>query len=173
MTQSQYNDFVASSPDIGEQPTGCEVNANFSPACDDGSDVPGGPTLPAVCVDWCDAAAYCKWAGKRLCPAATEGLSMWETACTAKGSPPDAAQCNLQSGILASVGQYACHSNRAPFDQVFDLLGNAEEWTEECSGETCFALGGAAWSNNSFCTGGTGYTRKRADTFLGFRCCAV
>lgn len=173
VTQAQYGEFVAEASETNGQPQECGGNVDFSPICTDGSDAPGGPSLPAVCVDWCDAAAFCTWAGKQLCPGGTDALSSWEAACTASGSPPEAAHCNLQSGVLASVGEYTeCRSKRPPFDEILDLLGNAEEWTADCSDGTCFALGGAAWSNNAFCTGGTGYSRLRADAFLGFRCCA-
>jgi formylglycine-generating enzyme len=60
------------------------------------------PNRPVVCIDWCDAFAYCKWAGKRLCgkvdggrgalsssdandPAVDASESQWYNACSQAG----------------------------------------------------------------------------------------
>jgi len=81
-TRAEYDAFVAAKVDATKQPPECSWNTRFTPTLYDPETQdtpPSGPwcnvadwsaMLPdgAVgCVDFCDALAYCQWAGKRLC----------------------------------------------------------------------------------------------------------
>ena len=64
VTRWQYAAFLTARYPLSEQPLHCAWNDSYVPwywqeqTRDD---------LPAVSMDWCDARAYCAWAGKRLC----------------------------------------------------------------------------------------------------------
>jgi len=71
VTRNQYATWLETSPSTAEQVDECLWNASFEPdaTCMADSVVCAADCgeHPQVCVDWCEAAAYCVSAGKRLC----------------------------------------------------------------------------------------------------------
>jgi formylglycine-generating enzyme required for sulfatase activity len=65
VTRAQYRAWLQTKPTYGGQPAECSWNDDYTPGCH----WPAGeePNHPVVCVDWCDAYAYCQGVGKRLC----------------------------------------------------------------------------------------------------------
>ncbi len=126
VTTAQYAKFLGATGSVGE-PEGWE---------DARSDSVGD--LPVVGVDWHDAEAYCRWAGRRL-PTDAE----WEMA--ARGTderiypwgddPPDSARvrfgrtaASAYRGGLAPAG--TSEGDTSPFG-VHDMGGNASEWVAD------------------------------------------
>jgi hypothetical protein len=142
VTVSQYLAFAQSAdPSTAAQAPQCTANTSFSldispnPAC-----FPRHPALPA---DWCDAWAYCAFAGKSLCKP-----DVWYLACSNGGTTwypyghlYDGKSCQpgLDCGFDWSSETYNvdcatnCHGMSPPYDQVFGMTGNAREWVDDCS----------------------------------------
>jgi formylglycine-generating enzyme required for sulfatase activity len=194
VTGAQYAAFIS---DVGtgfEKPAGCESNTTLARASDGCSGTPG-PNLAAAadCLDWCDAAAYCAWAGKRLCVDDSE----WEKVCTTDGSfdypygdvyeplTCNGADSDGDPGFQLTNKTHPpgtfpnCHGQSAPYDQVLDLSGNVTEWVDSCVGTTgasdsCTVRGGGygAEYDKLTCASAPARTRNQQSFSDGFRCCA-
>jgi formylglycine-generating enzyme required for sulfatase activity len=202
VTNAQYAAFLAAKgTDVSDQPAYCVWNTTYQPA----ALWPPAATRcnhPVVHVDWCDAFAYCKWAGKRLCgnpsggaapfdgPTATN--SQWTAACTRAsgsryiyGATYIAKRCVDDAydttDVLQSVKAAAnCRGDSAPYDALYDLNGNAAEWEDRCkeskgSDDDCRTRGGSylqPWDHTD-CAEEPTRKRKQTAADLGFRCCSL
>jgi formylglycine-generating enzyme required for sulfatase activity len=146
VTVAQYRDFTtAVGADAGGQPAICKWNTSYTAGF-------GGPDdVPIAGIDWCDAYAYCKWAGKRLCGkqasdkfAGSVGLNdlgdfdthEWLLVCSNLGQlryPYGGIQqptaCNT---IEADAGRTLPVKSKpgcqGGFAGVYDMIGNLWEW---------------------------------------------
>jgi formylglycine-generating enzyme required for sulfatase activity len=165
VTVGEYAAF-SKNPTGFAMPADCAGHAGFAPrGCTPGADA----GLPITCVDWCDAAAYCLWAGKKLCggssPESDVGdahQSNWFSACSnggvaeyPYGTKFDPKACNLPaadtncgaaSASCAPWPETSAHATCMAPSGALDLLGNVAEWVDEgCEpgkSGACLARGG-------------------------------
>ncbi|MEO7113462.1 MAG: SUMF1/EgtB/PvdO family nonheme iron enzyme [Polyangiaceae bacterium] len=209
VTVGQYSDFLADGGN-GVTNTGvCGWNLGFSPDVmgvgDPRCTAPNvDPTFraqyPMTCINWCDAFAYCEWAGKRLCGAINGGGSVpfgsfstnsqWYLACstTAADTYPndsdDGGKCWLghKSAGSVPVDSLGCNGG---YPGLTDMVGNVEEWSDSCdtTGETdgggprrdyCHDEGDEFDENFSGqgCTANDQDRREETWSGIGFRCCS-
>lgn len=120
VTNAQYARFVAA--------TGHRPPSNWK-----AGKVPQGELKhPVTLVSWYDAAAYAKWAGRRL-PSEAE----WEKAGRGTdgrrwpwGDKMDPARLNTYYNVGSSTQVMAYPSGASPYG-VMDLSGNVDEWTAD------------------------------------------
>jgi hypothetical protein len=190
VTVAQYQQFLAAKgTDTSGQPPACAWNTTYAP-----SGALSGSNFPITSVDWCDAFAFCAWAGKHLCGSIADGgaiassdtlkqnVSQWFLACGGPGGSSDPnghPMCNATfgaSGLIAVASDPGCEGWYAG---LFDLEGNAAEWVDSCdvdggSGgatDTCYTLGGSFYDETAYCTESIGFARNTTYDSIGFRCC--
>lgn len=206
VTRSQYEAWLATTPSTAGQPTECTWNNAFAPdsTCMAKTSVCKGSGCgnhPQVCIDECDAVAYCTAMGKRLCGAIGGGVvilqddptkSEWFNACTAGGANDfvygDGSQpgtCNdylTFTTTTVPVGSLTgCQSPTAGYTGVYDLIGNVWEWENNCNAVSadpaehiCQPRGFSFGMGAAMpeCSGSNYAKRAEAGDIVGFRCCS-
>jgi len=177
----EYKAFVDDQSGTSGQATVCAWNTSYQPDTANGCtqyDPVNKANLPIACVDWCDAAAFCKWKGKHLCGKVTGGPSPTASFADANGAirPTAVPNTNCEGG----------------YSGLYDMSGNVGEWEDSCASENgandqCLWRGGSYLDTNStvgsapsvLCNSNVHNTPKSAskarntrDKEIGFRCCS-
>jgi sulfatase modifying factor 1 len=195
VTNAQYAVFQAAKGDImSGQVAECAWNTTYEPLFVQGQPL-ARANVPVTNVDWCDAAAYCAWADKQLCGKIGGGelqlaeladptKSQWYLACAGPKAQPYPYGTSLQNGAcndgssgnpqLAEVGKF--DQCQGYYNGLFDMLGNAQEWTQTCSqhaGEhdICERIGGS-YQSTKVCSDSGAAERSAPAPQVGFRCCS-
>jgi formylglycine-generating enzyme required for sulfatase activity len=200
VTRSEYLAFWRATAD-GRNILGLPADCGFKSTVNHSPSIEGWPTLteaearlPVTGVDHCDARAYCRWAGKRLC-AGDDGKPLrvpfdtrktftttgeWQLACEAAAIV--ASTCNTTpngqpESKVAAVGSFpGCKSPSG----TYDLFGNVGEWIDLCTdvNPQCRIVGGSSefrpetmGCKSSDARYDYAPSSRRAGN-LGFRCCA-
>lgn len=197
-----YANWLAKSPSTAGQDTWCAFNQDFAPNSTSGDCTTAqflDPLAPQNCVDWCDAFAYCKAAGKRLCgqiggPGAVTqfnvtkaDFSQWVNACSDGGTRAhpygafQAGKCNDQTAGVAAPAKVPYKSGGCPggVSGLYDMSGNVKEWVDSCTSSSesaqCFLLGGSYASSTAAtlqCSAASSASRNANNLAdVGFRCC--
>jgi formylglycine-generating enzyme len=200
VTRAAYAAWLNTGPPTSNQIPACRWNASFVPYREWPS-LAADSDLPVTWVDWCDAYAYCKGVGKRLCgkPSTTFEARDYArhnqlyAACSSNaayqytyGSNYEATTCNTaDAGIGRPVAVRAmrrCQSPVPGYAGVYDLSGNVWEWLDDCydqgqqGGRATFCLlNGGSYSligEFSRCIRAYSVSRDKPGGDIGFRCCA-
>lgn len=158
VTNAQYTDFLSASPTNALAPPPCQAKTSFVPS-NDWPPSSAKANHPVVWVEWCDAAAFCKWAGKRLCGKIGGGpddptkhddptSNQQYFACSHAGEHAypygdtyDPKACNgTEKGTNGTAPVGSNPGCQGGFPGVFDLVGNACEWQDACASEDPAAL---------------------------------
>jgi formylglycine-generating enzyme required for sulfatase activity len=201
VTNTAYAGFVNARVDPDTQSDACRnLNTTFLPAA---WPYPSGrDSFPVVNVNWCQAAAYCTWANKRLCgrigggslqiSEAAAGSGQWFAACSHAGSlrfpygdsfDPSACNGGGQNGNQDAVAAGSMAGCVGGYPRIFDLSGNVSEWIDACTNQNpghdsmglCAAIGGSFNGTGDALSCGSSVIQDRLDQSLpdrGFRCCS-
>lgn len=192
VTRGQYRAFLDSVPDVATQPAECSWNSTFVPS----TITLDPPDLPVVKVDWCDARAFCAWAGKRLCGALGTGAAItvtdaveptkseWMFACSRGGtrgypygpSPANGVCNDVTASRTDAVTVGSLAGCTGGFAGLFDMVGNISEWENACVasgvGDRTCVNRGSSWVSEGRCSYASADDYKGTSSDWGIRCCA-
>lgn len=196
-TNADYQEFLEAKVPTAIQGPSCGWNADYTPP--EAWPYPAEMSQhPVVFVDWCDARAYCAWAGKRLCgkiggeatgfdwPSTIAPNNMWYRACSggigndyAYGEIFKPQWCNTaETPFDAPVAVGSLPMCEGSADGLFDMTGNVFEWVDSCASEAdgaeCQRRGGSYFSSgiNMQCNLQSSRERTLPEAYVGIRCCA-
>lgn len=166
--------------------TTVDVGAPCSPLEIEPRALPTQEDLPVTHVTFCEARAFCAWAGKELCGKLTGGTlddgaslasTAWGYACS--GGTTDKMRLLSDGGCHIDAGgpRPASELCEGGFRGLFDMAGNVAEWIDQPAttdaGPIASLVGGSFFTKEVVdCrTKGTGYLGNRFKD-VGFRCCA-
>jgi formylglycine-generating enzyme len=154
VTVGQYREFLtARAGDTSDQPPECAWNTTFVPRY---GMRPVADNLSAIAwIDYCDARAFCAWAGKRLCGAIQgprlrveetndPSRSAWYHACSHDddgqhiypyGNTYDPNACageGLESADGGAMPAGSLATCEGGYPGIFDLSGGLREWEDAC-----------------------------------------
>jgi formylglycine-generating enzyme len=167
---AQYDAWLSTTPDPGVQSDLCKPwnmsfevapSGNYCELFNYAMALANVPDRPILCVDWCDASAFCAWAGKRLCGKIGGGsndfgsptdptASQWYRACSEAGARDfpygdqyDPAACvGVEfdgDATFDGTKDYPHDVGSVPtceggYAGIFDMSGNVWEWEDSCNG---------------------------------------
>jgi formylglycine-generating enzyme required for sulfatase activity len=202
VTMGQYNGWLNANPPptFDGQPEDCSGNIAYAPdetgnECSlDPFNPTGKASFPVTCIDWCDAVAYCAWAGKHLCgrigggeydpaDASDAAVSEWYRACSHAGDfvyPYGPVFHDQNCGEPGPDGETVSVTSKTKckggYEGLFGMSGNVWEWDNICKAEdACLHRGGSFWEDSGELRCDTeSYVHGRGsyNTNVGFRCCA-
>ncbi len=196
VTKLQYSAFVTDDA-APSRPLACSWK---TPSKAPGSGYPPANAeleTPVNFVDWCDAYAFCAWAGKRLCGRIGGGTnamasfddptrSQWFAACTNSGATRfpygntyDPQACYGREVTPDGLPRPARKSCQGGVPGLFDMSGNVDEWEDSCErdngrGDLCMRRGGGNDESGDFMACDVDKTDRREarNVQKGFRCCS-
>ncbi len=192
VTNGQYAEFLAQ--DAGAMPAACAFKTTHLPTT---WPSPRADT-PATWIDWCDAYAFCSWAGKRLCGAVAGGPStfladtsdQWYSACSHADDGAHAfpygnafvlGACNTPENDAGDVVPVASMPQCVGgYPGLSDMSGNVYEWEDSCVGtsgatDQCIVRSGSyidPTGPTQTCANTGSVNRNLTQPDFGFRCCS-
>jgi sulfatase modifying factor 1 len=197
VTNAKYLAFTQQhTPADLPQSSACQPNASFLPPANCASTLMESSSgeLPVVCVDWCDASAYCSSIGKHLCgrigggnnprnDLANAAVCEWFAACSGpEGRPQSGTACNDSSfdgGAMRPLAAAQIPDCQGGVPGLFNMSGNIAEWENSCSSTdtraSCNVRGGSFLDAATAlqCASAVGVHRLSESATIGIRCCAA